>query len=196
MPEAKETETETRRCSDCKCTILLSYFSKNRRGAYYKTCDRCRCRHKCSYSDCTYKTNKKKELQKHKIAVHQILCSKGERDVMEVLNSLNVCYLHNNEYAVQLAYEGPIKWNFVIKTTGDPIFIEYDDIYHIELFRGGGMPVEEAQENLEYIKAIDKIKNDYCDDNAYLLLRIPHYEHLNISKILIDFMKEHTNVQV
>ena len=35
--------TELKRCSDCKCTILLeTYFSKNRKGEYFKTCNGCR----------------------------------------------------------------------------------------------------------------------------------------------------------
>ena len=36
-------EKELRRCSDCRCTMLLEmYFSKNRKGDYFKTCDGCR----------------------------------------------------------------------------------------------------------------------------------------------------------
>ena len=36
-------EKELRRCSDCRCTMLLeTYFSKNRKGEYLKTCDGCR----------------------------------------------------------------------------------------------------------------------------------------------------------
>lgn len=34
---------ELRKCSDCRCTMLLeTYFSKNRKGEYLKTCDGCR----------------------------------------------------------------------------------------------------------------------------------------------------------
>ena len=29
-------------CSRCKSTILLKYFSKNRKGCYFKLCDNCR----------------------------------------------------------------------------------------------------------------------------------------------------------
>jgi aspartyl-tRNA synthetase len=30
-----------RRCSRCKCTMLLKYFSENRKGELFKTCDTC-----------------------------------------------------------------------------------------------------------------------------------------------------------
>jgi hypothetical protein len=31
-----------KRCSKCGCTILLKYFSENRKGELFKTCDKCR----------------------------------------------------------------------------------------------------------------------------------------------------------
>lgn len=37
------SDQELRRCSDCRCTMLLElYFEKNRKGEYMKTCNKCR----------------------------------------------------------------------------------------------------------------------------------------------------------
>ena len=34
--------TELRKCSRCTSTIEIKYFSVNRKGEYFKTCDTCR----------------------------------------------------------------------------------------------------------------------------------------------------------
>ena len=60
--------TELMRCSRCKCTILLEYFSINRKGEYYKTCDKCRNRYSCDKCDYTCSTNN--HLKRHIKMVH------------------------------------------------------------------------------------------------------------------------------
>jgi superfamily II DNA helicase RecQ len=59
--------TELCKCSRCKCLIILeTYFSKNRKGEYYKTCDSCRDKTKKYYKD--YREQNKEVLaQKKKI---------------------------------------------------------------------------------------------------------------------------------
>lgn len=39
------TNDSLKKCSRCKCTILLEYFSKNRKGDYFKCCDNCKKKH-------------------------------------------------------------------------------------------------------------------------------------------------------
>ena len=59
-----EEGKELRPCVRCHSTQLLeTYFSKNRRGEYYKTCDRCRLKHHCD--QCEYKTAYKSSLITH-----------------------------------------------------------------------------------------------------------------------------------
>ena len=65
------TETQTLRCSDCKCRKLPEYFSKNVRGVLYKTCDKCRHRHKCE--QCDFTNPKLNALVLHKKRVHEKL---------------------------------------------------------------------------------------------------------------------------
>ena len=60
---------ELRKCSKCRCTILLeTYFSKNRKGEYKKVCDGCSAKVKKYREENKDKVKewKKKEYQKHK----------------------------------------------------------------------------------------------------------------------------------
>ena len=60
---------QLRKCARCHCNILLeTYFSKNRKGQYNQTCDRCRVRCKCPTCDYTCPTNN--SLQQHIKQVH------------------------------------------------------------------------------------------------------------------------------
>ena len=57
------------KCARCHCNIVLeTYFSKNRKGQYNKTCDRCRIRCKCPHCEYTCSTNG--NLQIHIKMVH------------------------------------------------------------------------------------------------------------------------------
>ena len=56
--------------------------------------------------------------------------------------------------------------------------------------RYGGVSQERAEENLRSSKIRDKIKDDYCDNNGLLLLRIPYYEKENIISLVSDFINE------
>ena len=64
----EEVVPELRRCSQCKSTILLTFFTKNRKGVYKKTCNTCRNRFACNL--CDYKCISNSDLQKHKKGVH------------------------------------------------------------------------------------------------------------------------------
>ena len=60
--------TELKKCSQCRCIMLTSYFSFNRRGELYKTCDKCRNKHKCE--QCNYVCSSKSNLNIHIKQVH------------------------------------------------------------------------------------------------------------------------------
>ena len=65
MEEVKE---ELKRCSHCKSTMLLSYYDKNKKGEYFKTCNTCRYKHKCKL--CEYKSYNISHVKKHVEGVH------------------------------------------------------------------------------------------------------------------------------
>ena len=237
---------QLKKCSRCKCNILLeTYFSKNRKGQYNKTCDRCRIRFKCPHCDhkcsengnlqkhikivhdkikdvkcptCDYKCSITENLQQHIKAVHDKIkdfkcsiegcdyrCStngnlqqhikicvgnevgsSGEVKIKKVLNEMKIDYEYNSSYEVK-SDKGLLRWDFILK--GDePLFIEYDGRQHFE-------PVEHwgGQKAFEQTKKYDKLKDDYCNDNGYLLLRIPYTEYKNIETLVVDFIQENTN---
>ena len=296
------TETpQLKKCSRCKCNILLeTYFSKNRKGQYNKTCDRCRVRCKCPHCEytccsncnlqahikqihskikdakcptcdykcsanstlqrhikqthtkikdfecglcsykcstnghlqqhikfvhtkikdfdcptCDYKCSANGDLQKHikfvhtkikdfdcptcdykcstncdlqkhiKICVGNEVGSSGEVKIKKVLNEMKIDYQYNTTHEVKAT--GLLRWDFIIK--GDePLFIEFDGRQHFE-------PVEYwgGQEGFEKQKKHDKLKDDYCNDNGYLLLRIPYTEYENIEKLVVEFIRDNTN---
>ena len=43
---------------------------------------------------------------------------------------------------------------------------------------------EAAKENLKYVKAHDKIKTKYCEDNGIKLIRIPYWSFNKIEEII------------
>ena len=64
-----EEKQELRKCSSCRCEILLeTYFSKNRKGEYKRTCNPCLTKHKGD--KCDYTTAKPFTLQRHQKQVH------------------------------------------------------------------------------------------------------------------------------
>ena len=55
-----EIKQELQKCSSCKSTVILeTYFTKNRRGEYFKTCNTCRIRSQTN-SKIYYEANKQK----------------------------------------------------------------------------------------------------------------------------------------
>ena len=85
----------------------------------------------------------------------------------------------------------PLKWDFRIETTGDPVFIEYDGEFHYFPIRQHVKSQEQAQKNLESQQRRDKIKDNYCNDNNLLLLRIPYWDKENISELVTEFLNTH-----
>ena len=115
---------------------------------------------------------------------------------MKALDSLgfkeNINYYYNESYD-NVRDKSLLRFDFRLETLGDPIFIEYDGQFHYHPIRKSNTTTPEAAEaKLIQTKKRDKIKDDYCNDNGYLLLRIPHWEKNNINQIVSDFIDEHT----
>ena len=132
-------------------------------------------------------------LKRHaKNCTGKINCSSGELAVMESLESLG--FVKNETYFCDQSYDGVkdinvLRWDFRIETLGDPIFIEYDGRYHYFPIRASSsISQEQAEENLKTAQKRDQIKNDYCNNNCILLLRIPYWEKENISTLVTEFI--------
>ena len=120
-------------------------------------------------------------------------CPSGEFKIIKILDEMNIEYEHDSSYELKNEDDKWLRWDFIIKTEGDPIFIEYDGKQHFEPVRFGGMSQEKAEKAFQKQKAHDKLKDYYCSENGFLLLRIPYTQFGNIPQILTEFMCEHTD---
>ncbi len=146
--------------------------------------------------NCDYRCTLNGSLQKHiKICTGTRSCSSGELEVMKTLDSLgfkeNINYFYNESYD-NVRDKNLLRFDFRLETTDEPIFIEFDGGFHYFPIRISTTTPEEAESKLAQTKKRDKIKDDYCNDNGFLLLRIPYWEQKNINQIVSDFIAEHT----
>ena len=140
---------------------------------------------------CAYTCSTKSHLKQHtQTCTGSLNCSSGEFQIMKCLNEMKIPYKYNTSHVVKNI--GMLRWDFIIETDSNKIFIEFDGKQHFEPMRFGGMSHKQAINAFERQKIHDKIKEDFCNENNYLLLRVPYTEFGNISQILTNFMCENT----
>lgn len=102
--------------------------------------------------------------------------SKGEKEIIRVLEKLNIDYLF--QYTREdCKLKSQLPFDFYLPKLN--AIIEYDGIQHYEPVKYfGGMNKFISQ------KITDTIKNRYCKDNGIHLIRIPYWEFDNIETIL------------
>ena len=112
---------------------------------------------------------------------HCPVCSAtaGEQKIMELLEKENIIY----------EFQKPIKidsknyrYDFFIPNKN--IFIEYDGKQHFK--PGFGKTEAERENNLKLTRKRDLIKNQYCKDNNFKLIRIAYTEFNKIHDILLE----------
>jgi len=214
------TEVQHTKCKGCGCHRANDMFLNNA-GRRLKTCSKCRsrrhkcpkCDYKCSYKShlrvhitaihdkindfkcdkCDYVCSQNSNLQRHiKTCTGELTCSAGEFQIMKTLDEMGMPYEYNQSHELK-SDKGWLRWDFIIQTTDDPLFIEYDGKQHFEPVRFGGISEERALKAFERQKKYDKLKNDYCDENGYLLLRIPYTEYENIHAKVVEFIRTNTD---
>lgn len=106
--------------------------------------------------------------------------STGELLIADLLANKGIDY--KREYIFKdCKYIGYLRFDFMFTINNNIILIEYDGEQHfkpVEYFGG--------QETFEKTKERDKIKDKYCDDKGYMLLRIPYYYSNEEVKIKIN----------
>jgi uncharacterized Zn-finger protein len=175
---------------------------------------------KCNYEDCTFKTCFNSELNRHINQVHKKIkrytCGKcefefyskyqykkhlnictgkenissGEYKCRECLKNMNIEYKHNTTYKVK--HKNYLRWDFIIYKNNKVVaFIEYDGKQHFEprCFYPNATK-EDALEELELNKLRDNIKNNFCLDNKYPILRIPYTQYNNTKQLITEFINE------
>ena len=141
---------------------------------------------------CDYKTSENSNLQRHiKKCTGKNNYSAGEYQIMKTLDEMNIEYKYNCSYEVK--NKNLLRWDFIIETESDPLFIEYNGKQHYEPQRFGGMSKEHAEVNFQKQKTHDKIKQDYCDKNGFPLLWISYKNYENINSLVVNFIRSNTD---
>ena len=137
---------------------------------------------------CDFKSSTASDLQKHiKICTGNLNISSGElacRKALELLGieyETEVCEIKNDE-------DNWLRWDFKITLNDKPAYIEYDGEAHFKPVCFGGMDKDTAKKNFIKLQQHDKIKNDYCAQNEYPLLRIPYYRFEEIMELISEFV--------
>lgn len=141
-----------------------------------------------------YETSSAPDLRKHmKLCTGESPCSSGEKRIQDVLDE------HGYENKYDYHYDEKhgelrscftnyyLRFDFIIHNR---IFIEYDGAHHDRPVNFGGISDKEAEENFKRQQIYDKMKNDYCIENNYPLLRIPHYFNGSLKMKIFSFLLE------
>ena len=59
-----------------------------------------------------------------------------------------------------------------------------DNVYFKTILNFGGMSDDDAKQKFEDLKVCDKLKDDFCKDSGYKMIRIGYKEFPNILSIL------------
>ena len=136
--------------------------------------------------NCPHKFSTSGHLTRHsKTCTGKLKCSHGEMLVMNALDDFGVSYEFDTRHEVKnITY---LRWDFIITSGLEPMFIEFDGEQHYKQRDNG-----KYRNSLDAIKKRDKIKDDYCMERGYKLLRIPYTEKSNIKELILDFISEIT----
>ena len=138
--------------------------------------------------ECPFKCSANYDLKRHiKICTGKMNCSSGEYKIMEILKKLNIKYEYNTSYKVKdISF---LRWDFIIEINNKKAFVEYDGIQHYEPIRFGSMTYNKALECYNSTVARDNLKNEFCEENNFKLLRISYLEKEECEKLIQDFIK-------
>jgi uncharacterized Zn-finger protein len=142
--------------------------------------------HECDL--CDFKCSLKSTLTRHiKTCTGKRNISSGELRVINFLSDLGFIedddYIFNQRHTELTQYSGQnMRPDFVFKD--HKIMIEYDGIQHERPRCFGGISPEKAEENFEKQKAYDALKNEYCKDFGYKMIRISYRDFTRVLDIL------------
>lgn len=113
--------------------------------------------------------------------------STGERKVYLMLESLGVASIETQKWFKECYYINPLRFDFYLPDYG--ALIEYDGGQHYKPVNYGGQSEEKVLEDFNNIQKRDNIKNEFCKENNYPLLRIPYYQSdEEIKESLVSFI--------
>ena len=150
--------------------------------------------HKCP--DCEYKCSSNNDVKKHQ----KYHCNKGitsnkstgELKVQSVLEKYEIDYVFDGSHNNLRSYEdkGVLRFDFCLPTEDNSfVFIEFDGRQHERPTQFGSQTSEEGLEQFNRQQQNDRIKNEYCKDKNYPLLRI-RYNNTKIEETILQFFED------
>jgi hypothetical protein len=139
-------------------------------------------------SKCDYKCSANGDLQKHiEICTGARNISSGEFKMIECFEELgfyeNEDYIHDSTFEELTTYCGRhLRFDFMF--INHKRVFEFEGIPHFIPQRFGGMSQEEAEERFRKQQENDKLKDDFCKENGYKMVRISYKDYPNILSIL------------
>ena len=127
-------------------------------------------------------------LQNGNVSSCGCLSSKGELLIQQILDNNNIIYNKDSVFP-ELAKETgrKLRFDFIIYNEDGTVnrFIEFDGVQHNSGMSGG---IWSYLEPLEIIQERDNIKNNFCKQHGYTLVRLPYHtiKNLTIDKIMGD----------
>jgi len=143
----------------------------------------------CPENNCDFKCKHKPNLK-----IHQKTCmgndgvgSNGEKYVKQCLSDLG--FLLDEDYVFNQSFQPLSQYaNKALKPDfrflHHNIIIEYDGEQHFRPATFGGISKEQAEENFRKTQERDKLKDDFCKENNFKMIRIPYTEFENTLSIL------------
>ena len=135
--------------------------------------------------DCNYSCSRKTNFDRHmKSCTGLSNMSKMEKVISELLTELEIEYIYDSSFMdLRSAKGGRLRFDFRIPTASENyLFIEYDGIYH---FR----PINGFQALANQMKN-DLLKDNFCKEHDFPLLRINIFNDKNLRTDIINFLKE------
>ena len=133
---------------------------------------------------------KARVLLKHHSCPHCKVNSKGEEKITEILLKHNVSFKRECAFKDLRGINGGyLRFDFGIYDKNNKLkyFIEYDGKQHFQ-------PVDYKYYGENYYEKVsqhDDIKNKYCENNDYVLLRINYNQRRTINKIVLSFLNQY-----
>ena len=137
---------------------------------------------------CEYACSTNGDLQKYiKTCAGSRNISSGKFKVIQALEELglfeNEDYIHDSTLSELTDYcKRNLRFDF--RLLNHKIIIEYDGIQHYMPKTFGGISQEQAELNFEETKLCDKLKDDFCKEFNYKMIRISYKDYPNILSIL------------
>lgn len=146
----------------------------------------------CEIEGCDFKCCTNGELQQHlRTCTGKFGGSSGEFKIINILKEYQLDYSYNSSFnSLRSINNGYLRFDFIIYIENQILFIEYDGGQHYHPATFGGCSKEKAEKNFIMIQANDKIKNDYCRDNGFPLLRIKYNDDKDIHMKIRVFVLE------